>query len=219
VLLTGGKFIVCYVTDGRGLPRAPGDTLETALVEHMARAAEAGADWIQIREKDLPGRTLLDLVRAARARVGHTDLLINDRLDVALAAGVKGVHLGTQSLPAALVRNWSRRAGWPDLCIGVSCHSVEEVRAAEQAGADYAIFGPVFETPSKAGFGPPQGLDRLREAAQAVRIPVLAIGGIDEERACLCRQAGAAGIAAIRLFQAPGDLRARLERVRALLEG
>ncbi len=218
MLPAGANFILCYVTDRRSLPLAPGEAAEAALVECIARAAEAGADWIQIREKDLPGRALFDLVCAARARVGRTSLFVNDRLDVALAAGAKGVHLGAQSLPAAEVRNWLDRAGWPGLCIGVSCHSVEEVRAAEQAGADYAIFGPVFETPSKAGFGPPQGLERLSEAVRAVRIPVLAIGGIDEERARSCRQAGAAGIAAIRLFQAPGDLRARLARLRALLE-
>ena len=103
---------------------------------------------------------------------------MNDRLDVALAANAAGVHLGENSLPLEAVAEWRRSSGRTDFLIGVSCHSLDAARAAERGGADYIFFGPVFATPSKAAFGPPQGIERLREVCAAVKIPVLAIGGI-----------------------------------------
>ena len=136
---------------------------------------------------------------------------MNDRLDVALAAGADGVHLGEASLPVEAVAEWRRSAGHGEFQIGVSCHSVESARAAERGGADYIIFGPVFATPSKASFGPPQGIARLREVCAAVRIPVLAIGGVTLENADSCIDAGAAGVAAIRLFQETPNAAARLK--------
>jgi thiamine-phosphate pyrophosphorylase len=176
----------------------------------------AGVDWIQIREKDLPARELFGLTTecVALAAAG-TRILVNDRLDVALAAGAAGVHLGRESAPAREVKKWCR-AGHapPGFLVGVSCHSLNEALAAEADGADYIFFGPVFATPSKEAFGPPQDIARLAEVCRSVRIPALAIGGISPENAAECLRAGAAGIAAIRLFQQTTDLPAVVERLR-----
>jgi thiamine-phosphate pyrophosphorylase len=136
--------------------------------------------------------------------------LLNDRLDVALVEGADGVHLGENSLRPEEVRQLLREhAGSQHLknnfLVGVSCHSLESSQQAAAAQADYIFFGPVFATPSKASFGPPQGPDRLAEVCRSVSIPVLAIGGITTENAPSCLQAGAAGIAAIRLFQDAND--------------
>ena len=171
----------------------------------IVRAAKSGATWIQIREKDLPSRALLELARFAVAETwaAGARVLVNDRLDVALAAKAAGVHLGENSVPVETVRAWHRAAGRADFLIGVSCHSLASARAAERGGADYVFFGPVFATPSKEAFGPPQGVERLREVCASVKIPVLAIGGINQDNARECMEAGAAGIAAIRLFQDP----------------
>ena len=165
-------------------------------------AITAGVDWVQIREKDLTGRELLALVRDAVAGSGSTRVIVNDRLDVALAAGAAGVHLGRESLSARDVVNWCRSGNAPrDFLIGVSCHSLEEAREAESAGASYIFFGPVFDTPSKRGMGEPQGVARLGEICRSVAIPVVAIGGVSEDNAGECFRAGATGIAAIRMFQ------------------
>jgi thiamine-phosphate pyrophosphorylase len=209
------KPLLCYVTDRHALAKP------SLLVEQISRAVAAGIDWIQIREKDLSARELLALARAAvkTAGSGATQIIINDRLDVALAAGVGGVHLGEASIPVAAVSAWRNAAivgntALKNFLIGASCHSVEAVRAAERDGADYAIFGPVFATPSKEKFGAPHGINRLAEASKAVRIPVLAIGGITEENARECFAAGAAGIAAIRMFSGERDLAGIVGRLR-----
>jgi thiamine-phosphate pyrophosphorylase len=181
-----------------------------------------GVDWVQVREKDLEARELMSLVRAAMEvaglsgrgvevggrAIGGTKIIVNDRLDVAVACGAAGVHLGRESAPVEevvkFVRRWreSERLGEArEFLLGVSCHSVEEGREAEREGADYVHFGPVFETPSKVKFGPAQGLGKLREVCEAVRIPVIAVGGIDEGNMEECFEAGAAGVAGIRLFQ------------------
>ena len=141
----------------------------------------------------------------AETRENSVRVLVNDRLDVALAANAAGVHLGEKSLPMEVVAEWRRSTGRLDFLVGVSCHSLESARAAERGGADYIFFGPVFATPSKAAFGAPQGTERLREVCASVGIPVLAIGGVNAENARECIAAGAAGIAAIRLFQDAGN--------------
>jgi thiamine-phosphate pyrophosphorylase len=123
--------------------------------------------------------------------------MVNDRLDVALAAQAHGVHLGTHSMPVNLVRRLAPR----EFVVGVSCHSLEEALAAETAGADYILLGPIFATPSKLRYGPPLGLARLREVTLRVSIPVLALGGITVDHIAACRENGAAGIAGIRIFQ------------------
>jgi thiamine-phosphate pyrophosphorylase len=136
-------------------------------------------------------------------------VVVNDRLDVALALDADGEHLGVGSMPAKAVR-----ACVPDsFLVGVSCHSLEEAVTADAAGADYVFLGPIFETPSKIQYGPPLGLAKLREVSARVRIPVLALGGITVERVKRCVEAGAKGVAGIRIFQ---DCESAEERVREL---
>jgi len=172
----------CYVTD-----RRRGDVISAAK-----RAVETGINMIQVREKDLEARALFDLVRTIVkiAEGSQTQVLVNDRLDVALAAGAAGVHLPADGLPAVEVRPFVK-------LVGVSTHSVEDVRQAAASGADFTVFGPVFDTPGKV----PVGIERLRAAVACAPIPVLAIGGITLENAQEVIEAGAAGFAAIRLFQ------------------
>lgn len=195
--------IVCYVTDRKSLgSSAPVES----VLEKIRAAARAGVDWIQIREKDLPPRELLALVREAVAIVqssaGKVSVIVNDRLDVALAAGAAGAHLGRESVPTRELVRWCRAGNAPaGFRIGVSCHSIEETCEAESAGADYALFGPIYDTPSKKSYGAPQGIVPLKEVCTAVHIPVIAIGGVNEKNTAECIRAGAAGIAAIRMFQ------------------
>ncbi len=227
-LPTGRKSILCYVTDRRAFevapissdspPSDPTPFRAHLLHDSIRRAAAAGAGWIQIREKDLAVRALVDLVRfaVAESRATAARVFVNDRLDVALAANAAGVHLGENSLPLEVVTRWRHSTGRLDFLVGVSCHSLESARAAQRGGADYIFFGPVFATPSKAAFGAPQGIEHLREVCASVEIPVLAIGGVNMENARACIAAGAAGIAAIRLFQDPAgsaDLAARLNAI------
>ena len=139
----------------------------------------------------------LTTLAAAIARSSTTQLLVNDRFDVARAAGADGVHLTARSLPASIVRQICGE----DFLIGVSTHSLEEASNARAEGADFVVFGPVFETPLKQIYGAPQGLEKLREVTDALKgFPVLAIGGINLDNAAECIRAGVSGIAGISLF-------------------
>jgi thiamine-phosphate pyrophosphorylase len=210
--------ILCYVTDRRSL-LATAVATHSALVQKIAVVSGAGVDWVQIREKDLSGRQLAILTREAVARRSGARIIVNDRLDVAVAENAGGVHLGEASLPVADVAKWVNRTesgvvlsghgaaskfhatASGEFLIGASCHSLESARTAASDGATYIFFGPVFATPSKAKFGEPQGVKKLAEVCSAVPVPVMAIGGITLENAGQCISAGVAGIAAIRLFQ------------------
>ena len=171
-----------YVTD-----RRQGD-----IVAFAYRAVREGVDMIQVREKDLPAKELFKLVIKIRdlAASSRTRVLVNDRLDVALAAGVDGVHLPSNGLPAERVRPLVT-------VLGVSVHTLQKASLAEKARADFVVFGPIFDTPGKNAVG----LEPLREVVAALRIPVLAIGGITAKTIPDVLATGAAGIAGIRLFQ------------------
>lgn len=215
-------MILCYVTDRHLLH----ESSPSSLLRSIEGAVQAGIDWIQIREKDLSARELAALTRnaistlkdAARGPSERPSIIVNDRIDVALATGAAGVHLSGSAIPANEAATWLRADNAPrEFKMGVSCHSLEEARAAETAGANYIFFGPIYETPAKMDFGQPQGIERLAEVSQQVRIPVLAIGGIHKSNARACIEAGAAGIAAIRLFQEvsdPARLHALVTRLR-----
>ena len=176
---------------------------------------------MQVREKDLTSRELIILVEEALSAtreqgMGGARVVVNDRVDVALAGGADGAHLAAHSMPVRVVRRFVPRA----FVIGVSCHSLGEAMAAESGGADYLVLGPVFETPSKLGYGPPLGLEELRNVASRIRIPVLALGGITVERIRPCLEAGASGIAGIRIFQDCESVQERVRELRAqFLEG
>jgi thiamine-phosphate pyrophosphorylase len=202
--------LLYYITDRKAFA---GDEAErrSRLLQKIAEAARCGVDYIQLREKDLTARELESLAREAVAAVRRsarrTRLLINSRTDVAIAAGADGVHLRSDDVSPADVREaWKCGAGAPARetagqhpIIGVSCHSVSDVTQAARNQADFAVFAPVFEK-RDSGTSIPAGLSALKGVCR-VEIPVFALGGVTLANAQSCIDAGAAGIAAIRLFQ------------------
>jgi len=186
--------VVCFITDRRRF----GEAWETALVERVRAAATAGVDLIQIRERDLDGGPLARLAVRCVEAVGGTRarVLVNDRLDVALAAGAHGVHLRADSIGASRARAMTP----PGFLIGRSVHTVDEALEEDlNKTLDYLIFGTVFETTSKPG-RPAAGLVRLAEVSKTTTIPVLAVGGMSAARAGDVARTGAAGLAAIGLL-------------------
>ena len=232
-------MLLYYITDRTQFPGTEAQRRER-LLARIAEAARCGVDYIQLREKDLPARDLEALARDAIRTLSEvatagplpTRLLINSRGDVALATGAHGVHLRSDDIPASdaraiastvLSRNEKRETR--NCLIGASCHTLAEVQLAESQGADFAVFGPIF---GKTTGGPATGLDALRqvcargvpadhktEAVALGRMPVLALGGVTLENAFACIDAGAAGVASIRLFQ-ENDIAMVSERLRAL---
>jgi len=174
------------VTDRRLVSDLP------SAVRAALSALPLGAAAVQLREKDLPAARLLDLARelVPICNAASAPLLVNDRTDVAIAAGADGVHLPSQGLPVAQARSLLG----PAKLVGVSCHRPSEIAEAHVAGADFALFGPVWDSPGKIA----QGLAALKEAVRASPLPVLAIGGVTPETARLAMDAGAAGVACIR---------------------
>lgn len=194
------------------LPREKSNPQFSDLTDYISRAIAAGIDMVQIRERDLSARDLLSVTDAARsiANVPDSLIFVNDRSDVAACAGA-GVHLTTRSMAPDAVR----RAFGPSMLIGVSTHSLEEAEAAEQKGAHFVVFGPVFETESKKIYGPPVGLTALGEVVARVKIPVLAIGGINLYNFCEALGRGAAGIAGISLFAKAEDLKSVVRAIKS----
>ena len=160
----------------------------------IEEALQGGVRALQIREKDLSPKELLALALEVKALTQryNAKLFINDRADIAVMAGVDGVHLTEASVQAGEIKN-----KFPDLIVGVSTHSIEGARLAETQGADFITFSPIYETPSKTSYGPPQVLDPLRQVTQSVRLPVLALGGINLHRVPECLEHGALGVAVI----------------------
>ena len=190
--------VVCMITDRRRL----GEGAEAALIRRVASAARAGIHLIQIRERDMPDGALLRLVTQAVDAVHgtRTRILVNDRADVAVSAQADGVHLRSDSAPIDRVRTLAPN-GW---IIGQSVHTASEAQTAGAAGADYVLFGTVFGGGTKGDAIRLAGLDALIDAVRASRAPVIAIGGIDADRAASCVAAGAAGVAAISIFLPEG---------------
>ena len=203
------NFRLLLVTDrtqagGRSLPSL------------IRQAVSAGLPAVQLRERDLSTRELFPLVQEIQSiTMPHTvPLIVNDRVDLMMALNLDGVHLRSDSLPPLPVRHLigTRRL------IGVSTHSVDDVRRANQSGADYVVFGPIFETPSKLSYGPPLGLDLLADVCLRSSIPVLAIGGITCERVRDVRRAGAHGIAVIGALLTRHDIGEAVREFRDALE-
>ena len=193
-----------YITARGQLATPPGqDGKEEALQRQVRAAFSAGVGYVQVREKDLPGRRLAQLVEDLQdsPEKKGSRLLVNERLDLAIACGADGVHLPADSLPLSAARSKAGR----EWIVGISCHTEEEVAEALREGASYVLWGPVFETPSKPGAAP-LGLSDLARLCRRFAIPVFALGGVNVENAKDCVQAGAAGVAGIRLFQQASNL-------------
>ncbi len=226
-------MFLCYITDRKQFPGSEGEK-RRALLGRVREASAAGIEYIQLREKDLSARQLEDLAReslkAVRDHGADTRLLINSRIDVALAVGADGVHLtATDISPSDARAIWASSiaenkspSSW---VISVSCHSLAEVRLAESHGADFVVLAPIFEKPGTSA--PPLGLEALRHATrhgepfdrrveagdQRGSVPVFALGGVTPANAIACVCAGASGIAGIRIFQ-QGDIETTVRALR-----
>ncbi len=212
--LDRSKPILYLITRGASTEATTPNSPEfQQILDQVSAAAAAGVDLIQLREKRLAARVLFALTEQAvdRAHGSNTRVLVNDRPDVAAAAGADGVHLTAQSIDAAIIR----RTFGDNFLIGASTHSLNEAVTAKAGGADFVVFGPVFATASKEKYGAPVGLGKLEEVAEKLApLPVLALGGIDGANAHDCLRAGASGIAGISLFQAPALIREVVAQLR-----
>lgn len=213
------KPIIYLITSGETTPQTTPTSEDFSQLLNLVKAAvAANVHLLQLREKNLSTRVLHELaLKAAEiTRGSHTRLLINDRADVARAAGAAGVHLTTASIEAPVIR----RTFGDEFLIGVSTHSLEEALAARDARADFAVFGPVFETESKRAYGEPLGVKKLAQvAAELAPFPILALGGVRLDNVADCFRAGASGIAAIRLLNNPDRLAQVVADTRAGFKG
>jgi len=205
-MLNPSKPILYLITRGATDETTTPESAEfQQILLQVSVAVTAGIQLIQIREKKLTARALFELTTrvVSIVQATATRVLVNDRADIAAGAGAHGVHLTTQSLEAAVVR----QAFGDKFLIGSSTHSLSEARQAREGGADFVVYGPVFESPSKRKYGPPLGLQALSDVAGEVTpFPVLALGGVTIANAAECLRAGASGIAGIGLFNKPESL-------------
>jgi len=192
-------FNLYLITDRLNLPG------KRNLLAAVRQALKGGAAAIQLREKDLEAGELLKLARKIRKLTDEYSarLFINDRFDIALAAGADGVHLTQNSIPADVVRNTVKNK----LLIGVSTHSLKEARQAEKGGADFITLGPVYETASKLKYGAPVGIDKFKSITGKIHIPVFALGGIKIENIREVKDAGAYGVSMISEIFAADNIR------------
>jgi thiamine-phosphate diphosphorylase len=208
------KPITYLITSGETTPATSPSTDDFARLLKLVRAAAvAHVDLIQLREKNLNARVLYELAwrAAAIVRGTATRLLVNDRADIARAAGADGVHLTTRSLPAVVVRSVFGK----EFLIGVSTHSLAEASGARDSDADFAVFGPVFATASKSEYGEPLGLKKLKDVSESLApFPILALGGLSHNNVADCLRSGANGIAGIRLFIDSANLGHTVEAIR-----
>ena len=209
-------MLLYYITDRSQFPGTERARREQ-LLEKIAKAASSGVDFIQLRERDLCARDLESLAQAAVKAIQSasraTRLLINSGTDIALAVEADGVHLRSNDISPAEVREiWAEARNSCKPLIAVSCHAEADVIAAKQSGAGFVVFGPVFEKQAGPDVGA-TGIERLHAACQH-GIPVLALGGVSVDNAAACIQAGAAGLAGIRLFQ-EADIAAIVKKLRA----
>lgn len=204
---------VCLVTRARG---AAGSPERAALLERLATAALAGVSMIQVRERQLDDRALASFVSELKSALVGTPakVVVNDRIDIALAAGADGVHLKSDAPAVSEVRGMVP-ASW---LVGKSVHSEEDARSVTaEGGCDYLIFGTVFPSASKPEDHPIAGIDALARVCRVTPLPVIAIGGITVPRAPQVAAAGAAGVAAISLFTGPRDVAATVAALRDAL--
>jgi thiamine-phosphate pyrophosphorylase len=210
--------LLYLITDRLAFLRSPEITRADAArlqLEAIGKAAQAGCRLIQIREKDMSAKALDAFTRAAIrcARPHGARVLVNDRLDVAMASGADGVHLRVSSIPAREARDLAEKKGLNHFLIGASTHSIAEAKSAEDGGADFIVCGPVYNTMSKQAYGPPLGLELLAEICDATAIPALALGGINLSNYREALRRGAAGIAAISLFADMDNLEQRIRTI------
>jgi len=184
-----------------------------SLISILQAVLNVGSPAIQLRERDLSANDLLELAREVKVLTSQRDsqLVVNDRIDVALSLEEVGVHLRGNSMPVTV----ARRLLGPRRLLGVSAHSMDEVVRAEGEGADYVVLGPVYDTPSKQAFGSPLGLSKLEEICRLVHVPIIGIGGITVDRARDVRRAGAFGVAVITAILGADDVK---HATRALLD-
>ena len=184
------------------------------MVSVVGRAVNAGVRAVQLRERDLPIRALLSLSLDLQRELPDMQLFINDRVDLAVGLGCRGLHLRESSLPAPVVRTLLR----PSQLLGLSVHSIQGAVAAERHGADFVVLGPIYDTPSKREYGAPLGLQVLEQAARAVTIPIFAIGGMTASRTREMLQAGAFGVAVLSSILSASNVEAATEKFLAAIE-
>jgi thiamine-phosphate pyrophosphorylase len=197
-------FKIYLITDGKQI-------VNSSLYAAVKRALDGGVKAVQLREKDLDTRELLKLAYRMKELTDKysAKLFINDRFDIALAVGADGVHLTRAGIPVDAVRKSVKNK----LVIGVSTHSLKEAREAEKGGADFVTFGPVFRTGSKVKYGPPVGLDALKQVSSRLRIPVFALGGIKVNRIKKVKTAGAFGVSMISEILKADNIKAKAGEV------
>ncbi len=205
-------FKLYLITDRKQLSETPNSQLPTPnLLSAVRQALKAGVKAVQLREKDLGTRELLKLAYKMKALTTEygAKLFINDRLDIALAVGADGIHLAQSSIPADLVRKTIKRK----FLIGVSTHSLKEVREAEKAGADFITLGPIYKTPSKLKYGLPLGINTLKRISRKTGLPIFAIGGIKAKKINELINAGAWGVAMISGILGASDIQGKTEEI------